>query len=574
MRLTFGEFLPDQPGVTGALTEANNVIPQAVGYGPFPSPVDYSGSATETLNNLFAAKGDQSVIYVFAGGADDLFLLGPTLGLDNVSRPAGYVGNPEYRWNFVQFGSNIIAANGANPLQSYITGTSTTFADVTGSPEARYITVVRDFVVTGSQDTNPFRVQWSGQNDATTWTFSQVTQSDFQDIPDSGVIQGVTGGEYGLVFLERSIYRMSYVGTPLIFQFDEIAKGIGCFEPTSIVQYRNMVFFLSDDGFYMCDGQTVRPIGAEKIDRFFLANFNSSYGYKMSATVDPLRSIVIWAYPSAERPGDVDSLLIYNFDTGKWSTGTTDVNFVGISQTPGLTLEALDEISTSIDALGSSLDSRLFVGGKLELAGGRGDKIITFTGSPSTATVSTGDIETENRFSMLKMVRPIIDNGTSNVALASRARLGDAVTYGAYQTPSSEDRISVRGVGRYHRLSFRVSNIVTTIVNYSLIPTALLSAATGTDPAKTLFRDTLISGRPLGDITNNGLVNSADSLEYLKWVNGTQTNPTYTAYIENVFNPYLLANPVAYQAYLTESEASQWKTAIGADVELEPQGSR
>jgi hypothetical protein len=257
---------------------------------------------------------------------------------------------------------------------------------------------------------------------------------------------------------------MSYVGTPSIFQFDEIAKGIGCFEPNSIIQYRNLVFFLADDGFYVCDGQSVKPIGAEKIDRFFLQNFDTSYGYKMSATVDPLRSVVIWAYPSNDGAGNVDSLLIYNFDVGRWTTGTTDVNFIGISQTPGLTLEALDDVSPSIDALGISLDSRLWVGGKFELAGGRGNKIVSFTGSPSTATLETGDIEIENRFSTLRMVRPIVDNGTSNVALASRARLGDSVAFGSYQTPSSEDRVSVRGVGRYHRLSFQPTGLWTTAI--------------------------------------------------------------------------------------------------------------
>ena len=104
----------------------------------------------------------------------------------------------------------------------------------------------------------------------------------------------------------------------------------------------------------------------------------------------------------------------------------------------------------------------------------------------------------------------------------------------------------------------------TTIVNYSLIPTALLSAAVGTDPAKTLFRDTLVGGRPLGDITNDGLVNSQDALEYLRWINGAQPNPTYTAYIENVFNPYLLANPVQYQAYLTT--INDYKYMLNKDV--------
>jgi hypothetical protein len=454
MRLAFGEFLPDQPGVTGALTKAENVVSKAVGYGSFPDAADYSSAATETLSSLFAAKGASSQVYLFAGSENELYLLNGA-DLDVVSNPSGYTGNPEAKWSFVQFGSEIIAANGQQPLQSFMLGTSTTFSEISGSPEAKYITVVRDFVVTGYQDANPFRVQWSGINDASTWTFNQVTQSDFQDIPDSGVVQGVTGGEYGLVFLEKSIHRMSYVGTPVIFQFDEIIRGLGCLEPNSIVQYQGQTFFLSDDGFYSCDGQTVKAIGAEKVDRYFLDDFDSDYGYKMSATVDPIRNIVIWAYASSRGEGNVDSLIIYNFNTQRWTTATTTVNFVGISQTPGLTLEGLDAINNNLDALGSSLDSRLWVGGKFELAGGRGAKIVTFTGSPMTATLNTGDIEVEARFSNLRLVRPIVDGGTANVALTSRARLGDAVTFGAYQTPSSEDRVSVRGTGRYHRLSFQ-----------------------------------------------------------------------------------------------------------------------
>jgi hypothetical protein len=462
-RLTFGEYLPDQPGVTGALTKAENVVSKAVGYGPFPTPEDYSNAATEDLNNIFAAKGASSQVFLFAGSQDELFLL-DDIDLDNVSKSGGYTGDPEGKWRFVQFGLSVIAANGNDVLQSFTMGTSTTFSDVTGSPEARYVTVVRDFVVTGYQDANPFRVQWSGINNATTWTFSQVTQSDFQDIPDAGVIQGITGGEYGLVFLEKSIYRMAYVGTPIIFQFDEIIRGLGCIEPNSIIQYQGQTFFLSDDGFYSCDGQTVKPIGAEKVDRFFLDNFDLSFGYKMSATVDPIRNIVIWAYPSSQAEGEVDSLIIYNFNTGKWTTGVTDVDFLGISQTPGVTLEGLDDISASIDALPASLDSRLWVGGKFDLAGGRGAKIITFTGENATATVDTGDLEIEARFSNLNLVRPIIDNGTANVAISSRAKLSDAVSFGSYNVPSSEDRVSLRGMGRYHRLSFQPTGSWSTMI--------------------------------------------------------------------------------------------------------------
>jgi hypothetical protein len=463
MRLAFGEFLPDQPGVVGALTKAENVVSKAVGYSPFPSPVDYSLNASEDLTSLFAARGGGSQAYLLAGSESELYLL-DNISLNVVSNPSGYSGNEEARWNFVQFGTDIIAANGQQELQKYNLGTSTTFENIVDSPAAKYIAVVRDFVVSGYQTANPFRVQWSGINDANTWTFNQVTQSDFQDIPDSGAVQGITGGEFGVVFLEKSIYRMSYVGTPVIFQFDEIIRGLGCAEPNSIVQYQNLTFFLADDGFYTCDGQTVKAIGAEKVDRYFLDDFDSDYGYKMSATVDPIRNVVIWAYPSSRGAGNVDSLIIYNFNTQKWTTGTTDVRFVGISQTPGVTLEQLDTINNNLDNLGTSLDSRLWVGGKFELAGGRGAKIITFTGSPMMATINSGDIEIENRFSNLRLVRPIIDGGTANVALASRARLRDDVTYGAYQTPSSEDRVSVRGSGRYHRLSFQPTGLWQTAI--------------------------------------------------------------------------------------------------------------
>ena len=38
-----------------------------------------------------------------------------------------------------------------------------------------------------------------------------------------GNIQAIVGGESaGVIFMEKAIYRMSYVGVPLIFQFDKI----------------------------------------------------------------------------------------------------------------------------------------------------------------------------------------------------------------------------------------------------------------------------------------------------------------------------------------------------------------
>jgi hypothetical protein len=55
-RLTFGEWLPDQPGISGSLTEAKNVISQAIGYGPLPKPVSIASGAGQSLYTLHTLK--------------------------------------------------------------------------------------------------------------------------------------------------------------------------------------------------------------------------------------------------------------------------------------------------------------------------------------------------------------------------------------------------------------------------------------------------------------------------------------------------------------------------------------
>ncbi len=197
-RVTFGEWLPDQPGVIGALTTAKNCYPRAVGYGPFPQEVNYSADASQDINNVVAARATDGTTRVFAGGSTKLFRLDSgDLSLDDVSATT-YTSST--RWRFTQFGNKLIAGNEANTLQAYDLTSTGNFANLASdAPKAKFVTVVRDFVVTGFQTSYPFRVQWSGINNETTWAASGTTQADFQDIPDGGNIQGVTGGEFGLM---------------------------------------------------------------------------------------------------------------------------------------------------------------------------------------------------------------------------------------------------------------------------------------------------------------------------------------------------------------------------------------
>jgi hypothetical protein len=319
------------------------------------------------------------------------------------------------------------------------------------APKAKYVTVVRDFVVTGNQPTNSTRVQWSGINDPTTWTSSAVTQSDFQDLPDGGEVRGVTGGEFGLVLCERSIYRMSYVGTPLVFQFDNISRNLGCYEGNSVVQWQGITYFLADDGFYACDGQNVVPIGAEKVNRYFYTRLLEATIQNMSAAVDPERNLIVWGYPVLDNTYE---LLVYHIVTKRWSVVESSVSRIASSSTPAVSLEGLDAYSASIDALGTSLDSRVWLGGKLSLAGVSGTKIITFSGESKTATIETPDVG-DGKQTMVTLVKPYVDGGSASVAVASRQTLATTPSFGSLTAASAENRVALRSVGKYHR--FRVS---------------------------------------------------------------------------------------------------------------------
>ena len=464
-RIALGEWLPDQPSVVGTMQDANNVIPIANGYAPFPLAVNYSNAVSDTLNNVFAGRFNANT-QLFAGSSSKLYKFNAgTLNLDDVSKSGGYGGS---RWYFTQFGDIVIAANNSAKLQSWAIGSSSLFADLAASaPVAKYVTTVRDFVVCANLDagTHANKVQWSDINNETNWTSGSASQSDYQIIADGGNITGITGGEFGLVLLERGIVRMSYVGSPYFFQFDNISRGIGCIDGGSVAQYGGITYFLSDNGFYACDGKSVEPIGTEKVDRFFFHNANINQIDSISAAADPINKLVIWNYQNVNGGR---SLLIYNWQIKKWSQASTTIDYIAPAATSGVTLEALDSFGT-VDSIGTSWDDRVWAGGKYLFAGVDSGRIITFTGANSTATLIVGDTETGYN-GVINLIRAQVQDGSFDVAVASRRQLQDAVTFGSTVSASSEGRASVRSAGRYHRFSLTPtgtwSNVLSIDIDY------------------------------------------------------------------------------------------------------------
>jgi hypothetical protein len=464
--IQFGEWLPDQADIMNSgVTVATNVMPAAAGYHSMNSFVEYSNAADGTIRGIFAAKDSSNNTKLFAGDDAKLYLHNTsTNNLDDIKKVGGYDLTGGERWRSIQFGDYVIAAGGiGEELQYFELGTSSAFADLAGSPpKADFIAAVRDFVWVANVDSGtgriPYRCQWSGFNDVDGWTVG-TGQSDFQDLPDSGEITGLVGGEYATILTERAIFRATYTGPPLIWQFDKVVSERGCNFKNSVCNAGNLVFFLSSDGFYAFDGQRISPIGSERVNEFFLQDFDSNYADRMSASVDPLNEVAMWSYTSTQSPsGQPDKIIIYNYTLNKWSLAEVDADLLSPMFSAGYTVDALDNLSATVDGLSIQLDSRFYKGGQYFFGGAYGNKIYTFTGAPLAATIETAEAPiSTGKHSIVTRVYPYYEDGSVTLAVGTRDKQSDTPTFTSAVAPNDGDFSPFRAQGRYHRARMSLS---------------------------------------------------------------------------------------------------------------------
>ena len=465
MLIEVGELLPDLPALNNpGATVANNVIPAANSYRPLPAVQTVGNAAAERIQGAAYMRSIGDVINNFAGSNTNLYKYNSaTLNWDDISRTVGgvYTCGSTEAWVFTQYNDLAVAVDGSDVPQKYTMGSSTNFEALGGTPPTpRFVATVRDFIVMGRLTSQSNRVQWSGLGLPESWTVSATTQADFQDIARGGRIMGLVGGEFGIVFQERAINRMTYIGAPIIWQFDEISKDLGCAYENSIASYKGLSFFLAADGLkLLVAGQEVRDVGHQKWDRQLIEEIDSGFPHRVVGAVDPLNSLFALIYPGTGNSGGTPNrILIYNWQIDRAAFGdvTLDWLYTAASQS-GFTLDTLDTVSASLDALPASLDSSIWSGsGRLQLAGfDTARKWAFFTGSNLAATVETKEVlPFENSRTKLRGVYPLVDGSSVaiNVTPITRNRQNDIPTTGSMVAQNSRGFCPLRINKRYVRL--------------------------------------------------------------------------------------------------------------------------
>ena len=465
MRLELKQWLPDQsPLDSPGAEEIKNVYPVARGYKPIPAMVEISTNALAGVaKGYYSAHAADGATLTFAADDSHLYSYSVTT-FTNIDRTTGGVytaQDTDLYWQMEQFGNRVIAVTYENSPQYYDLTISTNFENLAGSPpRARYIGIVRDFVVLGFTINSASEVYWSSVGDSTAWTVG-VNECDSQTLQSGGRISGIIGGEVGYIIQERQVVKMTYVGSPVIFQFDVLDQGYGCVAPYSIVRVQRMAFYKGSDGFYMLDLATGsgKAIGSEKVDRWFKENASGGYMKQMRGAVDTTRKLVWWSFISTATSGTTpDHVIGYNWELDRWFHAAFDHELLTSAFTEAITLDEIDASFPDIDLCPISLDSDYWLGGLNQLRGvSTNHKLTVFEGDNLAAVIQSQEGEpVPGRRSMITNTRPLVDTSESTIIVKSRERLADSVSSTTNGIMETNGDISIMSSGRYHRAEIRI----------------------------------------------------------------------------------------------------------------------
>ncbi|XAI96516.1 hypothetical protein [Microcystis phage Mae-JY35] len=452
------EYRPDVSNLNRDMSSSIlNVLCADGSYMPFPKLEPYTAALAAKPLNAFMARTLAGDIRIFAGTADKLWLLNnTTLAWADVSQALVTYGATESApWSFAQFGPYVVAVNTNNDPQVFDLSTSTAFASLAGSPpRASSVRVWGDFLVLIGLASNPDRIHWSGLNNIEMWT-PGTANSDFQQFPDGGRVQGATDATNPLIFQERAIRRATFVpGSVEVFTFQKIHEARGAKSPLSVATRGSFAFYADEGGLFQIgpDG-ALTPIGYEKVDRTIFQNVKASDIARMRGIVDPFYSRVYFAVDEAGL-GDYDTFYVYDWNLTRWTKTEASIVLHIPAATPGQTLEGLADISASLDALPFSLDSRVWQGGAPVLAAfDRDNRLGFFSGSNARAVVTTQEMgDTGGQITTVMEQYPVVDTALLTCAVGSRFRRNDPVVWTNEQSPSfNTGTVKKRSRGRFHR---------------------------------------------------------------------------------------------------------------------------
>jgi len=171
----------------------------------------------------------------------------------------------------------------------------------------------------GIQD--PLLIRFSSQeNPVDFFPTATNTAGDLRLGGGSTFVQAVETKQLILVFTNKTLHAMKFIGPPFTFGLQELSKNITIMSPFSAIAVEDAVFWMGVDTFYLYEnGQTIQLPCTVK-DKVFL-DFNFEERNKVHVGLNSEFTEILWFYPSSAGT-EIDKYVAYNYQERLWYYGT------------------------------------------------------------------------------------------------------------------------------------------------------------------------------------------------------------------------------------------------------------
>lgn len=282
--------------------------------------INANGTATEiTPTGLTAGRVDASVNTAFGGGFYGNEEYGvPRTDVDTVAAAT--------TWSLQNWGEYLLAMSSDDgKLYEWQLNTASDAAIISNAPTdctGMMVTEER-FVVCFGAGGDPRKVQWSDQEDNTTWTAAATNQAGDINIQTNGkILAGLRTRGQSLILTDQDAHSMTYQGPPFVYGFERVGTSCGLISAGAAASVDNGVFWMGRRGFFAYAGGRVQDITCEVADYVF-SDMNRDQMSKVSCVVNSSWNEIWWFYPSSGSV-ECDRYVAYDYVENIWMTGEMD----------------------------------------------------------------------------------------------------------------------------------------------------------------------------------------------------------------------------------------------------------
>lgn len=170
----------------------------------------------------------------------------------------------------------------------------------------------------GVQD--PLLIRFSSQENPVDWFPTTTnTAGDLRLGAGSTFVQAVETKREILVFTDKSLHSMRFIGPPFTFGISQLSSNITIMSSASAIATEDVVYWMGIDNFYVHAGQTAQLPCTVK-DKVFL-DFNLAQRDKVVSGINSEFGEVWWFYPSADS-SECNKYVVWNYNEKVWYYGS------------------------------------------------------------------------------------------------------------------------------------------------------------------------------------------------------------------------------------------------------------